>query len=114
VLTNQERRRFESNSYPAGGVFLTLTESRLARATQVTFGTVQESAGLTDAASPRATLYQDDRDSNPPLVLCQCPQAHPYYLQDVTCHSIPGLNCITRIRGQNDLFGQLSVRLRST
>jgi hypothetical protein len=114
VLTNRERLQFESNSYPAGGVFLTLTESRLSRAAHVTFGTIQESAGSTDTASPRTTLCQDDRDSNPPLVLCQCPQAHPYYLQDVTYHSIPGLNCITRIHGRNDLSGQLSVRLRST
>jgi hypothetical protein len=98
VLTNRERQRFESSSYLARGVFLTLTETRLARATQVTFGTIQESAGSTDAASLRATLYQDDRDSNPFLVLCQCPQVHPYYLQDATYHSIPGLNCITRIR----------------
>jgi hypothetical protein len=114
VLTNRERWRFESSSYPVGGVFLTLTETRLARAAQVTFGTVQESAGPTDAASPRATLCQDDRDFNPPLVLCQCSQAHPYYLQDVIYPSIPGLNCITRIHGRNDLSGQLSVRLRST
>jgi hypothetical protein len=28
------------------------------RVAQVTFGTVQESAGSTDAASPRVTLYQ--------------------------------------------------------
>jgi hypothetical protein len=114
VLTNRERRQFKSNSYPAGGVFLTLTETRLARAAQVTFGTIQESMGSTDAASPRAILCQDDRDINPPLVLCQCSQAHPYFLQDASYPSIPDLNHITWLRGRNGLSGQLSVRLRST
>jgi hypothetical protein len=74
VLTNQERRRFESSSYLVGGVFLALTETRLARAAQVTFGTVQESAGSTDAASPRATLCQDDRDFNPPWSYANVPK----------------------------------------
>jgi hypothetical protein len=114
VLTNRERRRFESSSYLARGVFLTLTETRLTRAAQVTFGTVQKSTGSTDAASLRATLCQDDRDSNPPLVSRQCSQAHPYYLQDATYPLIPGLNYITRLRGRNNLSSQLSVRLRST
>jgi len=27
VLTERERRRFESNSYPAGGLFLALTQA---------------------------------------------------------------------------------------
>ena len=27
VLTSRERRRFESNSYPAGGLFLALTQA---------------------------------------------------------------------------------------
>jgi hypothetical protein len=70
--------------------------------------------GLTDAASPRATLCQVLGTLTPPWSHANVPQAHPYYLQDATYHSIPGLNCITRIRGQNDLSGQLSVRLRST
>jgi hypothetical protein len=113
VLTNRERRRFESNSYPARGVFLTLTESRLARAAQVTFGTVQEPR-VRLMPHPQGRHTAGARDSNPPLVSRQCLQAHPYYLQDATYQSIPGLNCITRIRGRNDLSGQLSVRLRST
>jgi hypothetical protein len=77
VLTNRERRQFESSSYLGGGVFLTLTETRLARAALVTFGTIQEIMGSTDAASPRATLCQVIGTLTPPLVLCQSPQAHP-------------------------------------
>jgi hypothetical protein len=84
VLTNREQRRFDSSSSLDGGVFLTLTEARLARAAQVTFGTIQESVGSTDAAIQRATLYQViETLTLSPLVLCQCPQAHPYFLQNV-------------------------------
>jgi hypothetical protein len=58
VLTNRKRRRFESNSYPAGGVLLTLTETRLARAAWGHLWYNLGIVGLTDAASPRATLCQ--------------------------------------------------------
>jgi hypothetical protein len=71
-------------------------------------------AGLTDAASPRATLCQVIGTLTPLLVLRQCSQAHPYFRQDATYPLIPGLNCITRIHGRNGLSGQLSVSLRST
>jgi hypothetical protein len=69
--------------------------------------------GSTDATSPWATLCQVI-GTLPSLVSRQCPQAHPYLLQDATYPSIPGPNCITRLRGQTGLSGQLSVRLRST
>jgi hypothetical protein len=72
------------------------------------------SRGFDWCSIPKGDTLLGDRDSNPPLVSRQCPQAHPYYLQDATYHSIAGLNCITRLRGRNDLSGQLSVRLRST
>jgi hypothetical protein len=93
---------------------LTLTETLLARAAQVTFGIVQESAGSTDAVFPMATLCPVIGTLTP-FVLCQCPQAHPYFLQNAHLTLlIPGLNYITPLRSWNGLSGQLSVRLRST
>jgi hypothetical protein len=43
VLTNREQRQFESSSYLAGGVFLTLTAQTPTRVAQATFRTIQES-----------------------------------------------------------------------
>jgi hypothetical protein len=114
VLTNQERQRFESISYPARGVILTLTETRLARTAQVTFGTVQESAGLTDVASPRATLYQVIGTLTSLGLMPVSPSTSLLPPECTLDPLILGLNCITRLRERNDLSGQLSVRLRST
>jgi hypothetical protein len=114
VLTNRERLQFESNSYLAGGVFLTLTETRLARAAQVTFGTVQESVGSTDATSPRATLCQVIGTLTPLGLMPVPPSTSLLPLECALDPPIPGLNCITRLRGRNDLSDQPSVRRRST
>jgi hypothetical protein len=77
VLTNRVRRQFESNSYPAGGVFLTLTVQAPARVAQATFSYDSGIASPNDVATPRATLCQVIGTLTPPLVSRQCPQAHP-------------------------------------
>jgi hypothetical protein len=114
VLTNRERRRFESNSYPAGGVFLTLTVQTPARVAQATVSYDSGIAGPNDVATPRATLCQVIGTLTPPWSHANVPKHILSLLQEATYHSIPGLNHITRLRGRNDLSGQLSVRLRST
>jgi hypothetical protein len=68
--------------------------------------------GLTDAASPRATLCQVIGTLTPLGLTPMSPSTS--FHQDATYPSIPSLNCITRLCGQNGLSGQLSVRLRST
>jgi hypothetical protein len=69
--------------------------------------------GSTDAASPRATLCQVIEILTPSLT----PMFPSISLLPPRCAldpPIPDLDCITRLHGQNDLSGQLSVRLRST
>ena len=62
VLTNRERRRFESNSYPAGGLFLALTQ---ASPVGEQAGHLWYDSGIVapiSAALPGLPLCQDDQD----------------------------------------------------
>jgi hypothetical protein len=102
---NWERRRFESNSYLARGVFLTLTETRMVRAAQVTFGIIQEITGLTNVASSRATLCQVIGTLTPLGLMPMSPSTSLLPLECALDPPILGLNCITRLRGRNGLSG---------
>jgi hypothetical protein len=70
--------------------------------------------GSTDAASPRATLYQVIGTLTPLGLMPVSPSTSLLPPECVLDPPIPGLNCITWLRGRNGLSDQLSVRLRST
>jgi hypothetical protein len=70
--------------------------------------------GSTDAASPRPTLSQVIGTLTPLDLMPMSPNTSLLPPECALDPPIPGLNCITRLRGRNGLSSQLSVRLRST
>ena len=96
------------DSYPAGGVFLNTNPASPSGS--------QTSHLWYDSrvASPNRSTFSENHstkvvwDSNPPWTYAN---GSPHIL---TRLRVPGLSRATRLRGRNDLSGQLSVRLRST
>jgi hypothetical protein len=114
VLTNQERRRFESNSYLAGGVFLTQTVQapRQGRTSHLWYSSRKHEFDW--CHTPKGNTLLGDRDFNPLGLMPVSPSKSLLPPECALDPPIPRLNCITRLRGRNDLSSQLSVRLRLT
>ena len=70
------------DSYLAGELFLIHTILPPSRSHRVTFGTTQvQIVGKTNAVPSKILpIYQEARDSNPPLDSCHSLSAHPYCL----------------------------------
>jgi len=101
------------DSYPAGGVFPALTQAYLVRAARITFSTTLDQFAGPSSAAPQGPPICQGQDSNlapwsyaidSPHILATNRGAHSYRM------GVSGLSCTRRLRGRNDLSGQLSVR----
>ena len=101
------------DSYPAGGVFVALTQAYLTRAARITFSTTPDQFSGPYSAAPLGTanllgsgLYPDTS------VLRHWLPAHPCYQPGCALkpNGVSNRRCTRRLRGRNDLSGQLSVR----
>jgi len=101
------------DSYPAGGVFLTLTQAYFMKAARITFSTTPDQVAGPSSAAPLGTANLPGSGLEPDTsVLRHWLPAHTYYQPRCALiqNGVSGLSCTRRLRGRNDLSGQLSVR----
>ena len=102
------------NSYPAGGVFLTQTllPSSGSQTSHLWYNS--RVMGTISATKSENHSAMSARWLNPPWAYANGSPHILTAIQIATTALVPGLNQATRLRGQNELSGQLNVRLCST